>query len=52
MKYMTLEEELAEEWREDLELGFIVEYDNGLQGMANGPEWCRVPLCNDGWDIP
>lgn len=39
-----------EEWDELLHLGLIVQYDNGLQGMANGPEWCRIPLCNDGED--
>lgn len=28
-------------------LGLVVEYDNGLEGMANGPEWYFIPLCND-----
>lgn len=36
-----------EELRELLEYGLLVQYDNGLLGMANGPEWWLLPLCND-----
>lgn len=37
----------VEEWDELFALGLVVGYDNGLLGMANGPEWYRLPLCND-----
>lgn len=39
--------ELNDEIKELIELGLLVMYDNGLQGMANGPDWYLIPLCND-----
>lgn len=33
------------------ELGLVVVSPNGLGGMAEGPEWYFVPLCNDGPEL-
>lgn len=40
------------EWAELKQYGLVVSYDNGAQGMANGWEECRIPLCNDEETLP